>query len=173
MLISNAPLAKIKNNAQARNNYGTYLFQMQRYNDAVKEFSLAAATLGYDQRARAAENLGRTYLKLGDTVKAETAFKQALTADRGSNIALLELSEIFYLRQDFASASELYNQYVKDIGIEKLGARALWIGIRVFRANKDQLQTQQAVNALRAQFPDSPEYQRYLQLKDTSEAVWK
>jgi type IV pilus assembly protein PilF len=37
-------------NAQARNNYGTYLYQMQRYNEAIEQFTVAGATLGYEQR---------------------------------------------------------------------------------------------------------------------------
>ena len=58
-------------NAQARNNYGTYLYQMERYNDAIEQFRIAGATLGYDQRYQALENLGRIYLKLGDIASAE------------------------------------------------------------------------------------------------------
>lgn len=59
------------NNAQARNNYGTYLYQVERYNDAIEQLSIAGATLGYDQRFRALENVGRIYLKLGDMANAE------------------------------------------------------------------------------------------------------
>ncbi|MEP7535400.1 type IV pilus biogenesis/stability protein PilW, partial [Acinetobacter baumannii] len=68
-------------NAQARNNYGTYLYQMERYNDAIEQFRIAGATLGYDQRYQALENLGRIYLKLGDIASAEKTFKQALLAN--------------------------------------------------------------------------------------------
>ncbi len=32
-------------NAQARNNYGTYLYQLERYNDAIEQFQIAGATL--------------------------------------------------------------------------------------------------------------------------------
>lgn len=166
-------LSKDGNNAQARNNYGTYLFQMKRYPDAVKQFAIAAATLGYDQRARAAENLGRTYLKMNNTAQAETAFKQALTADRNSNIALLELAEIYYLRKDMSVAADIMGQYQRNIGLNQFGSRALWAAIRIWRANNDELQMKQALNALRAQFPDSSEYQLYLKLKDSKEAVWK
>ena len=52
-------------NAQARNNYGTYLYQLERYKDAIEQFEIAGATLGYDQRFRALENMGRIYLKQG------------------------------------------------------------------------------------------------------------
>jgi type IV pilus assembly protein PilF len=160
-------------NAQARNNYGTYLYQLQRYNDAIEQFTRAGATLGYDQRFQSLENLGRIYLKLGDVANAEKSFKQALQANRNATISMLELSEIFYLQQNNRDASQLYEQYVRRVGQKNQGARALWIGIRIARANADQLGMQVLVNQLRALFPDSPEYQRYLQLQYSTEAVWK
>ena len=59
------------------------------------------------------------------------------------------------------------------MGQKNQGARALWIGIRTARAGGDQLGMQVLVNQLRALFPESQEYQRYLQLQYTTEAVWK
>ncbi len=160
-------------NAQARNNYGTYLYQLQRYNEAIEQLSIAGATLGYDQRFRALENLGRIYLQLGDVEKAEKAFKQALQVNRDSYVSMLELSEIFYLRQQIPAATQLYQQYVTAVGQNNQGARALWLGIRLGRANGEDMNKQVLVNQLRALFPDSQEYQRYLQLQYSTEAVWK
>jgi len=160
-------------NAQARNNYGTYLYQLERYNDAIEQFQIAGATLGYDQRFRALENMGRIYLKLGDTANAEKSFKQALQANRDSYISMLELAEIFYLNQQFPAATQMYQQFVRGVGQKNQGARALWVGIRTARASGDQLGMQVLVNQLRALFPESPEYQRYLQLQYSTEAVWK
>ncbi|MEQ1418932.1 type IV pilus biogenesis/stability protein PilW [Acinetobacter indicus] len=161
------------NNAQARNNYGTYLYQVERYNDAIEQLSIAGATLGYDQRFRALENVGRIYLKLGDMANAEKSFKQALQANRDSYVSMLELAEIFYFNQQTPAASRMYEQFVRAVGQKNQGARALWIGIRVARANGDQLGQQVLVNQLRALFPESQEYQRYLQLQHSTEAVWK
>ncbi|RLZ06935.1 type IV pilus biogenesis/stability protein PilW [Acinetobacter sp. 2JN-4] len=161
------------NNAQARNNYGTYLYQMQRYNEAIEQFARAGATLGYDQRFQALENLGRIYVIMGDVANAEKSFKQALQANRNATISMLELSEIFYLQQNNRDASQLYEQYVRNVGQKNQGARALWLGIRIARANADQLGMQVLVNQLRALFPESLEYQRYLQLQYSTEAVWK
>ncbi len=54
------------------------------------------------------------------------------------------------------------------------GARALWIsGIRTARAGGDEWGMRVLVNQLRALFPESQEYQRYLQLQYGTEAVWK
>ena len=160
-------------NAQARNNYGTYLYQVNRYNEAIEQLAIAGATLGYDQRFRALENLGRIYLKIGDVTNAEKAFKQALQVNRDSVVSMIELSEIFYLQQNTAAATQLYEQYVRLVGQNNQAARALWIGIRIARANGDNMGMQVLVNQLRALFPESQEYQRYLQLQYTTEAVWK
>ena len=160
-------------NAQARNNYGTYLYQIERYNDALEQLNVAGTTLGYEQRYRALENAGRIYLKQGDMVNAEKTFKQALQVNRDSYVSMLELSEIFYLKQQTAAATQLYEQFVRSVGQKNQGARALWIGIRIARANSDPMGTQVLVNQLRALFPESPEYQRYLQLQYSTEAVWK
>ncbi|WP_407641530.1 type IV pilus biogenesis/stability protein PilW [Acinetobacter tianfuensis] len=166
-------LASDSKNAQIRNNYGTYLYQIGRYTDALEQLNIAGAALGYDQRSKALENAGQIYLKLGDTVNAEKTFKQALQANRSSFISMLELAEIFYLNQQTAEAARLYEQFVRSVGQNNQSARALWIGIRIARANQDNLGMQVLINQLRALFPESPEYQRYLQLQYSTEAVWK
>ena len=160
-------------NAQARNNYGTYLYQIERYNDAIEQLNVAGTSLGYDQRYKALENVGRIYLKVGDVTNAEKSFKQALQVNRNSYVSMLELSELFYLKQQTAAATPLYEQFVRGVGQKNQAARALWIGIRIARANSDKMGMQVLVNQLRALFPDSPEYQRYLQLQYSTEAVWK
>ncbi len=53
------------------------------------------------------------------------------------------------------------------------GARAVGSGLRVARANADKMGMQDLVNQLRSFFPESPEYQRYLQFQYSTEAVWK
>ena len=160
-------------NAQARNNYGTYLFQRERYQAAMEQFKIAGASLGYEQRYVALENLGRTHLKLGETQQATDAFSQALQANRNSIIAKIELAELFYLQERFTSATQMYEDYVRYTGQANQGARGLWIGLRLARAKNDDMGMKVLANQLRAQFPDSPEYQRYLQLQYSSEAVWK
>ena len=160
-------------NAQARNNYGTYLYQVGRYNEALEQLVIAGATLGYDQRSRSLENAGRIYLKLGDVANAEKTFKKALQANRDSYVSMLELAEIFYLNQQTAAATQMYEQFVRAVGQQNQSARALWLGMRIARANGDKMGMQVLVNQLRALYPESPEYQRYLQLQYSTEAVWK
>lgn len=161
-------------NAQVRANYGTYLFQMKRYHQAIENLTIAGTTLGYEQRSAALETLGYVYLAMNNTAKAEEAFKQSLRADRsGSPRAYMELAEIFYLKQDFNNAAAAYEQFTRMIGNTQKDARSLWVGVRIARAFNDKTKMQILVNEMRALYPDSPEYQRYLQLKNSSEVVWK
>ena len=83
---------------------------------------------------------------------------------------MLELAEIFICSSRF----RLLHKCMNNMFVQKnQGARALWIGLRVARANADKMGMQVLVNQLRALFPESPEYQRYLQLQYSTEAVWK
>lgn len=85
---------------------------------------------------------------------------------------MLELAEIFISTSRLLQHPECMNSLCV-LWDKNQGARALWIGIRVARANGDQLGQQVLVNQLRALFPESQEYQRYLQLQHSTEAVWK
>lgn len=161
-------------NPRARANYGVYLYEMKRYHEAINQLKVAGNTLGYEQRYAALENLGRVYLQIGDVNNAERAFNQALQANRGESIvSLIELAEIYYLKQQLNEAAMAYEQYVRAIGRDQQDARALWIGLRIARAHGDKYRMQAAANQMRALFPDSPEYQRYLQFQDNTEVVWK
>ncbi len=160
-------------NAQIRNNYATYLYQLKRYPEAIENLTIAGSTLGYDSRFRALENLATIYNEQGDTVNAEKVYRQALQANRDSVVSMIGLAEIHYLRQELSNAQAYYDQAVRLVGQNNLNARALWVGIRLARAQGDTTDMQVIVNQLRALFPSSPEYQRYLQLQYSTEAVWK
>lgn len=166
-------IATDPNYAQARNNYGVYLNGRKRYSEAVEQLQVAGAALGYEGRGAALENLGRTYVQLGDTVNAEKVFKQALQANRDSAIARLELAEIFLQKNQIREASNLYSDYLNLLGSQKQGARSLWLGVRITRAERDTIRMKNFINQLAADYADSPEYQRYLKLQQTPEAVWK
>lgn len=158
--------------AQTHNNYGTYLFQLKRYAEAIQQFQLAGTTLGYGQRYAALENLGRACLLLNDKVRAEQAFVQALQANADTSIARLELADLWYQQGKITDAAQLYEEYVRLTGQSSQGARALWLGARLARARNDDLGSKVLINQLRAQYPDSAEYQRYQQLQQSTEAVW-
>lgn len=160
-------------NAQLHNNYASYLHQMQRNNEAIEQLKIAGATLGYDQRYRALENLGRIYLSLGNLDEAEKSFQQAYSAHRESGDSVLELSEIYYLQHKFSTATQHYEAYLRMLRETPASARVLWLGARLARANGDQAGMQAQLDQLKTLYPESQEYQHYLQLQHSTEAVWK
>jgi type IV pilus assembly protein PilF len=62
---------------------------------------------------------------------------------------------------------------VRLVGEKNQSARALWIGIRIARANGDNMSNASFGESITCIVPDSQEYQRYLQLQYSTEAVWK
>ncbi|MBF7682315.1 type IV pilus biogenesis/stability protein PilW [Acinetobacter sp. B5B] len=158
---------------QIRNNYGFYLYQIGRFDDARKELLIAASTLGYNQRALAFETLGRTYQKLGDAENAEQSYSSAIKVNPDSSFAYQSLADIAYQKAQYRNALAQYQNYVRVMGMNNQTNVALWLGIRIAHANGDNITQQVLANQLRAKYPDSQEYQNYLQQQYNTEAVWK
>ncbi|HEY7886459.1 MAG TPA: type IV pilus biogenesis/stability protein PilW, partial [Cellvibrionaceae bacterium] len=93
-----------KNHTRARNNYGVFLFERERYQEAYEQFELAANDLDYDNRAQAMMSLGRTALRLGKTEKALSTFESANRLNPGLPRLKYELAELYFTLEDYASA---------------------------------------------------------------------
>ncbi len=159
--------------AQAHNNYGVYLSSNKRYADAMKQFEVAGSTLGYDGRASALENLGRTALMINDNVRAQSAFEQATNTDRNLAVSHFELAELYLDQGKVSMASARYNQYLKLVGGQPKAARALWVGMRLARLQQNGERLQELADQLQRVYPDSDEYKRYLMIRQTPGAAWK
>ncbi|GAB1269225.1 type IV pilus biogenesis/stability protein PilW [Aurantivibrio infirmus] len=146
--------------ARVRNNYGNFLFQHERYEEAYKQFEVAGNDLNYERRSVALVNLGRTALKLGNVERAEALFDHALGLDPKLVSALEELAELKFNKGEYALAKSYIDQYGK---ITKHSARTLWLGIRLERifGNKDNEASYGL--ALRNLHPYSQEYLDYKQ----------
>ncbi|MEC7120793.1 MAG: type IV pilus biogenesis/stability protein PilW [Pseudomonadota bacterium] len=159
--------------AQAHNNYGVFLSSQKRYEDALRHFEVAGSTLGYEGRAGALENLGRTAMQLGNTARAKVAFEQALQADRGSWVARLELAELLLNQGHLREANRWYEEYQQILGRQPQGARSLWLGMRIARLQQNQPRLQAYALELQRRYPNSDEYQRYLKILQTPGMPWK
>ena len=144
--------------SKARNNYAVFLFQRERYKDALFQLDKASKDPSYDSRGLAFENMGRAYLGLKDLAQAEASFKEALRIDSNMVRSYLELAQINFDRGDLKQA----NQYIQQYGsVGRHTARSLWLGIQIERklGNKDALASYEL--ALRNIFADSAEYKAY------------
>lgn len=142
---------------QARNNYGVYLSQMKRYGEALKQFEIAGSTLGYEGRAGALENLGRTALKLNQTEMATQAFMKALDTNRQSVIARIELIDIFIKQGKYQNAQMLYDDVVLLLGEKNAGSRVTLQGIRLAKAYGNSAEQQRLIQKLFDLYPVSDE----------------
>lgn len=158
---------------QAHNNYGVYLSQVKRYNEAITQFQIAGSSLGYEGRSDALENLGRTYLKLNNKSLAIQSFLKALDANRQSVIARSEMIDILLSDGRTLEARELYDDLVALMGEKNLDPRSLSQGIRIAKANGNTMQVQKLTQQIFDRFPLSPEAKQLRTWLSNPAATWK
>lgn len=146
--------------SRGRNNYGSFLYEQGRYQEAYDQFERAAANLEYDSRPIALMNLGRTALKLGDVDRAESALKHALSLDPKVTTAMVELADIYFSRQNYAEAKKYIDMYGQST---RHSARTLWLGIRLERIFGNRDKEASYALALKNLHPYSQEYLQYKQ----------
>lgn len=149
-----------RNFSRARNNYGSFLYEKGRFEEAYEQFDKAAANLDYNGRPIALVNLGRTARKLGHMDRAEATFKHALALDSKLTIAMVELAEIYFQRENYSDAKRYLDMYGETT---RHSARTLWLGIRLERifGNRDKVASYAL--ALKNLHPYSQEYLQYKQ----------
>lgn len=150
--------------AQVRNNYGVFLSQQNRYSEAMQQFEIAGASLGYAGRVAALENLGRTAVLANNMPVAERAFLQSLEANRNSVIAKIELVDIYLQKNDVNKAQRFYTDYVNYLGGKPQGSRSLWQGIRIAKALGDASEVKRLGELLLSEHPSSIEAVRFRNL---------
>ncbi|TWH76690.1 type IV pilus assembly protein PilF [Azomonas agilis] len=149
--------------ARILNNYGSFLYDQGRYEEALARFQQATNDPLYQERGRVFENLGLTSLKLGQTEQAREYFNRALRLDNQQPMVLLELAALSYDSKDYIVAKRYYDQYrVQQTNQQTLPARSLLLGIRLGRVFQDQNQIKILSMQLQRFYPASPEYNTYL-----------
>lgn len=146
-----------KDFSRARNNYATFLYSQQRYEEAATQLEYVVQDSLYQGRPRAFVNLGLCRIQLFDSQGAEEAFRRALTMDRTNSIALLEIAQLRFEAEDFKAAQSYYNTY-RTVARQQ-SARALWLGIRIARQTGDRDAESSYTLALANLYPGSAEYE--------------
>ena len=158
---------------QAHNNYGVYLSQTKRYREAAEQFEIAGASLGYEGRIGALENLGRTYLQLGDNSAASKAFLRALDGNRNSIIAHIELVDLLLNQQRVPQAQRLYDETLILVQGQGISPRLLLQGIKLAAAQNNITTRQQLAQQLLSAYPLSDEAKQLKTWLNNPEAPWK
>lgn len=150
-----------RRDARILNNYGSFLFGQQRYQEAYERFQEAAEDNLYTERSRVYENLGLTALKLGQRQQAMAHFDKALRLDRNQPRVLLELAQLSYDDHQFVPARGYYGQFLATSRGQQ-DARSLLLGARLAKVFQDRDKAAEYGLQLRRLYPGTPEYQQFL-----------
>lgn len=159
-----------RDNSRARNNYAAMLFGQQRYREAREQLEIVANDTGYDGRALAFENLGRSSERLGRDREAENAFTRALQLNGNLYVSALELSLLRLKRGDERGARESFQRYLTIADFFKIPhtPRALLAGIQIGAYFNEQKMVDDFALILTTLYRESPEYQIYRSLTDAN-----
>lgn len=138
--------------------YGRFLYEQNRYDDALEQFQSAASDFSYPGRSESLMYVGRCALKIDDKVRAQGAFQHSLNLDPRMAQSALELAELSFNERDYTAAKRYLSQFSDTT---RQVPRSLWLGIRIERifGNKDK-EASYAL-ALKNLYPYSQEYLDY------------
>lgn len=155
-----AALASAPNSARILNNYGAFLMEQQRHDEALEYFRKASEDTLYAERSRVFENLGLAYRSLGKTEEAKTSFERALRLNSRQPLALLELAQMEFEAQNFVPA---WNYYLGFTQMSTQSASSLWLGVQLARRFNDHNRAASYALQLRRLYPATPEARALLE----------
>jgi type IV pilus assembly protein PilF len=141
-------------NSQALNNYGSFLFARDRYEESVAVLRRLVGNTEYRARSQAYENLGLAELKIGEVDRAEEAFKRALRLNFAQTRSSLELAELAYGAGDYSMAQEYYDGFRNQA---RQSPRSLCLGMKLAAKSGNNDQVASYALALNNLFPDAEE----------------
>ncbi len=140
--------------SSALNNYGLFLCQSQRFEEADEIFLRAVNNPLYTTPELAYNNAGTCALNNGKIELAEHYFKEALKRDPGIGPTLIQISELSYGQGNYMPARGYLNRYLES---NRHSAKSLWLGIRIERELGDKDAVSSYALLLRNQFTESKE----------------
>ncbi|MBS7663651.1 type IV pilus biogenesis/stability protein PilW [Pseudomonas lalucatii] len=152
-------LAQRGDDARLLNNYGSFLFEQERYQEALERYQQAARDNLYPERSRVFENLGLTALKLDQREQAKAYFERSLRLNSRQPRALLELAQMYFDDRQYVPARRYYDSYS---ALAEQNARSLLLGARLAKIFQDRDTAASLGLQLRRLYPGTPEYQQYL-----------
>ena len=144
--------------SMARTNYGVFLYQQERYREALEQFEYASKDLTYNRRSYALTNLGRAALRLGELETAEAAFTRALALDDDLPQALLDLAELKFDAGNYTESKHFLDRFSAR---NRQVPQSLWLGIRIEKIFGNRDKERSYALALKNLFPYSAEALKY------------
>lgn len=147
-----------------RNNYGTFLCDQGKIEQAVEEFQQALLDPLYRTPEYAFANIGSCLLKIPDFERSETNLRKALQRNSNLPSALYNMSKLNYLKGRYAVSKTYLERYHKAVG---KSPESLWLGMRLAWQLGDSQTAASYALLLKNKYPDSLETQKLIQAEAT------
>ncbi|WP_198650262.1 type IV pilus biogenesis/stability protein PilW [Oceanimonas marisflavi] len=141
------------------NNYGAFLCDRERFDEADVMFRKAISVFGYAKVADTLENAALCALEGGQSEAAQGYFQRALEYSPNKPRALLGMAGLELERGDPVFARLYLDRYRQR---HSPSAQSLWMTVRTARAQGLESEAQQAGAELVHLFPDSEQARRFL-----------
>lgn len=151
-------LALAPRDGNVMHNYGWLLCQNRRYAQADQLFNDALAQPRYQAAAKTWMAKGLCLESAGQHKAAEQALFKAYEMDAGNPVVAYNLANVLYVQGEMTRA-QFYIRRLNNS--EQANAESLWLGIRIERAQGDQVAMQQLAGPLGRRFPESREWLAY------------
>lgn len=126
-------LASDSRNARVLNNYGGFLYEQKRYEEAYQRLLEASQDTLYPERSRVFENLGLVSLQMKKPAQAKEYFEKSLRLNRNQPSVALEMADLLYKEREYVPARQYYDLFAQGGG---QNARSLLLGIRLAKVSK-------------------------------------
>lgn len=144
-------------NYAAHNNFGRFLCNQGRAEEAMAEFRLVIDEPMYALPWLPLTNAGRCLERMGRSNAAEEYLRKALDRYPEYPPALLEMARVNFSRRQYLSARGFLQRFH---AVAARTAESLWLTAQTELALGEVGAAQEAVRELRREFPDSPEAQQ-------------
>lgn len=143
-----------RDNASLYNNYGVFLCDRGRYDEAARYFDKVLADPLYGRPADVKENIGLCAQSEGDLPKAEKYLTEALEIDPKRPAVLLGMAQITHDQRQYKRSHSYLRDHLK---LARHSPESLWLGIRLARELGRRDEYASYALLLRAQYPESDE----------------
>jgi type IV pilus assembly protein PilF len=143
----------------AMHNYGWFLCQQRRFDDADAQFRNALAQPGYAEPNRTLLAQGVCQARAGRWADAERTLSRSYELDPANPVTAYNLGEVLLKRGELERA-RFYVRRVNAVP-EQVSAQSLWLAIRIERRLGNQEQVLDFGRQLRERFPQSTEALQY------------
>ncbi|HSW05778.1 type IV pilus biogenesis/stability protein PilW [Aquabacterium sp.] len=145
--------------ADAMHNYGWYLCQRQRYNDANAQFQLALAQPQYRDTQRTLLARGICQARAGQLMEAEGSLMRSYELDPANPGTAINLSDVLLRRGEFTRA----RFYIGRVNAQQAttNAQSLWLAARIEHKLGNAVGARDLGEQMRSRFPQAPEVQLF------------